>query len=99
MTMDLELDRIRSKSELKAVGKIFMDPYTPIPYLLRYLIFKCFLSAVPRDVLQQGSDSRQLQADSGGGDRRQAFDRQRSSQEVQPHWRGRKPEDPGGKTT
>jgi hypothetical protein len=90
MTMDLELDRIRSKSELKAVGKIFMDPYTPIPYLLTYLIFKCFLSAVPGDVLQQGSDSRQLQPDSGGGDRRQAFDRQRSSQEVQPHWWGQK---------
>jgi hypothetical protein len=88
MTMDLELDRIRSKLELIAVGKIFMDPYTPIPYLLTY--FKCFLSAVPGDVVQQGPDTRQLQADSGGGDRRQAFNRQRSSQEVQPHWWGQK---------
>jgi hypothetical protein len=98
MTMDPELDQIWSKLELIAVGKIFMDPYTPIPYLLTYFNFKCFLSAVPGDVVQQGPDTRELQADSGGGDRRQAFNRQRSSQEVQPHWRVRKPEDPGGKT-
>jgi hypothetical protein len=82
--------RIRSKSELRVVGKIIMDTYIPIPYLLTYLIFKCFLSAVPGDVVQQEPDTRQLQADSGGGDRRQAFNRQRSSQEVQPHWWGQK---------